>query len=744
MTVGRDPRSAAPGRMAPHRVPPPTIRQQRPMAPRPGAPVGPPRSPRGASRSGPAKPPKRRHRLRNWLLGVLGVLVLLPLLAFVVGWMIFKVPSIGDAGIVQTATYTFAGGEPIAVVRPKDGNDNNINRNIVTIDKVPEHVRQSVLAAEDRTFYSNPGFDALGIARAVYNQLTGGVGGGSTITQQYVKVSTGQDQASLWRKYKEIILSIKISKEQTKDQILENYLNTVYFGRGAYGIQAAAQAYFGKDVGQLSISQGAMLAGMIQSPSALDPTKNRAGTEIRWKYTLDNMAQAGFITPAVRAQQQFPPDVLPQAPVGAGVPDDDRYHIYERAEAEMKANGISQDEIDTGGLTVTTTIDKARQDAAVAAVTKVMKSQPANLRTALVAVDPRTGAIQAYFGGSNGPGIDYAGAAVTRPPGSTFKPFVVATALQNVSGFGLGTEYAGTSPMVIAGTKVANSDGDSCDQCSVMTAMTKSTNTVFYQIAVQVGPQSVAETAHSAGIPADLLPDPSGGISLGDKPVHVVDMAAAYGTFAADGQRYDPHIVQKVTAADGRVLIDRGTTPVAGQAVFSQQLARNVTESMLDVPSTSGFALAGGRDAAAKTGTNQLGETRDNRDAWTVGYTPSLSAAVWVGSDKSDPIRTRSGSVVYGRTLPGPIWQAFMNAALRDAPKADFSPYEPMGTPAYANNDASAASVYATADPSSSDNGDKKDKKKKKKKNSDGGDNNGDSNAAFILPRTTGPRSVVG
>ena len=159
-----------------------------------------------------------------------------------------------------------------------------------------------MLAAEDRSFYSNPGFDPAGIARAVYNQLTGGVGGGSTITQQYVKVSTGQDQASLWRKYKEIILSIKISKEQTKDQILENYLNTVYFGRGAYGIQAAAQAYFGEDVGQLTISQGAMLAGMIQSPSALDPMKNPAGTKIRWNYTLDQMQTAGFIPPAERVQ----------------------------------------------------------------------------------------------------------------------------------------------------------------------------------------------------------------------------------------------------------------------------------------------------------------------------------------------------------------------------------------------------------------------------------------------------------
>ena len=230
----------------------------------------------------------------------------------------------------------------------------------------------------------------------------------------------------------------------------------------------------------------------------------------------------------------------------------------------------------------------------------------------------------------------------------------MAAALQNVSGFGLGTQYAGTSPMVIAGTKVANSDGDSCDECSVMSAMTKSTNTVFYQIAVEVGATRVAQTAHAAGIPDNLLPDPTGGISLGDKPVHVVDMASAYGTFAADGQRFDPHIVQKVVAADGRVLLDRGDTPVGPAGPCSTSRSRATSPSPCSTWRAPPGSRSGGRTAAAKTGTNQLGETRDNRDAWTVGYTPSLSTAVWVGTDKSDPIRTRSGNVVYGRTLPGP------------------------------------------------------------------------------------------
>jgi membrane peptidoglycan carboxypeptidase len=176
-----------------------------------------------------AKPPRTTwQRVRRWLLILLAVLVIGPLVAFVIGWMIFKVPTADDAALTQVATFNFSDGTPLATVRPE-----NVNRVKVTLDKVPVHVRQAVLSAEDRTFYSNPGFDITGIARAVFNQLSGGIGGGSTITQQYVKVSTGQDQVSLWRKYKEVVLSVKISKEQTKDQILENYLNTIYLGRGA-------------------------------------------------------------------------------------------------------------------------------------------------------------------------------------------------------------------------------------------------------------------------------------------------------------------------------------------------------------------------------------------------------------------------------------------------------------------------------------------------------------------------------
>ncbi|WP_296377761.1 transglycosylase domain-containing protein [Pseudonocardia sp.] len=639
---------------------------------------GPPEGPDGAK--SPKSPWKR---VRRWLWIVLGLAVIGPLLAFAIGWLIFPVPTAADStAAIQTATFTFKDGSPIAVIRPQDANGNAINRSIVTLDKVPVPVRQAVMAAEDRTFYSNPGFDILGIGRAVFNQLTGGVGGGSTITQQYVKNATGQNQATLLRKYREVVISVKISKEQTKDQILENYLNTIYFGRGAYGIQAASQAYFGKNVGDLTVAQGAFLAGTIQSPSSTDVARSQA----RFNYVLDQMVQAGWITPAQRAQQIYPTLTKASAATG-GVPGDDRYHIYEKAKQELQAVGITDDEITTEGLTVTTTIDPRNQKAAVDAVNQTMDGQKPNLRTALTAVDPTTGAIVAYYGGSNGLGTDYADGNIGRQPGSSFKPFVLAAALQANKGIGLGSMYDGSSGQTFPGLSrpIVNSDGDSCAMCNVKTAMTKSINTVFYRMAVDIGPQNVIDAAHQAGIPASQLTRPaSGGIALGDQEVHPLDMASAYGTFAADGVHRDPYLVSKVVASDGRVLFDRATTPTGSQNAMPQQVACNVTNSMTDVASSSRISPPGIGEVAAKTGTVQLtGSNNQNKDTWTVGYTPTLSTAVWVGSDNSDPVQTKSGSPAYGRTLAGPIWQNFMSDYLKAAKQTDlpFSACEPMGTP---------------------------------------------------------------
>ncbi|WP_345380199.1 transglycosylase domain-containing protein [Pseudonocardia yuanmonensis] len=614
----------------------------------------------------PAQRAARRRRHVKWgVLGGLGALVLLPLLALGIGWVAFSVPTADDAVNNQVATISYADGTDLTRLVPEQG-----NRTKVTVDQIPVHVREAVLAAEDRSFYSNPGFDFSGILRAVWNQLQGGVGGGSTITQQYVKNALVGDQVSLWRKYKELIVSLKVNQEKSKDEILTDYLNTIYFGRGAYGIQSASQAYFGKDVGRLTVAEGALLAGVIQSPSRWDPAIDPQKAVQRWDFVMDGMVGQGWLAPGDRAAATFPATQQRKAAPGSGSYSDSRGHVVNAVKAELDSLGITDQEMAQDGLRITTTIDPEQQRRAVESAQKTLAGQPDNLRSAVVAIDPRTGGVSAYYGGENGVGLDYA--RVSKQPGSTFKPFVVLAALSHDPPIGIGTVFDGSEQ-----TGLRNADGADCPRCDLKQAMTISNNVIFTKLAAKVGPENVAAAARAAGITSPL-DNPDARLALGNKEVTPLELASAYATIADGGVWHAPHFISKVVTADDRVLYEAPESQ--GERRFSEQVARNTIEAMLGVVPNDGLGI--GRPVAGKTGTVQSRFEGENNDAWFSGFTPDLATAVWIGTDMNSPIRTASGTPVEGKTLPGEVWQTFMKQAVEEEPQTEgFGTYKPIGEP---------------------------------------------------------------
>ena len=634
-------------------------------------------------------PALRWRRMRRTGYAGLAALVGAPVLALVVGWLFIPVPNADDAVESQLNTVAFSDGSVLARIAPNEQG----NRQKVDLAQVPPPVRFAVLSAEDRSFYSNSGFDVTGFGRAVWKNLTGGSGGGSTITQQYVKNAMVGDEYSLVRKYKELIISLKISQERSKDQILGDYLNSIYFGRGAYGIEAASQAYFGRPVATLTPSEGALLAGIIQSPSRWDPAVRPDDSMRRWNYVMDGMVAQNWLAAPDRAGAVFPTTIPPRRTT-SGVPDDDRGHIYSAVRDELRSHGIDEDALVTEGLQIQTTIQPQAQREAGNAIRAQMNGQPENLRSSMVSIDPRNGSILAYYGGANGSGLDYA--RVEKQAGSTFKPFVLLAALQQNPPIGISTEFDGQA---VPGQTVRNVDGADCARCSLKRAMTLSNNVVFTALGNRVGPQAVAAAARQAGI-TQAMATPNSGIALGNEETTPVDLASAYATIANDGVYFAPHLVEKVTTASGEVLYDHATTQ--GEQRIDPVVARNVTEAMRDVPEYDGAQLSGGRDAAAKTGTVQSSVENQNNDAWMAGYTPQASTVVWVGTDDNTPIMTSDRRPVYGHGLPSEIWKAFMDDALEDAPRQTFGAFTPVAGTDPGDTSGRGADVGDTAPTSSS------------------------------------------
>jgi membrane peptidoglycan carboxypeptidase len=556
------------------------------------------------------------------------------------------------------------------------------NREIVDFATLPSYIGDAVVAAEDRTFYENSGISVRGIVRALWNNLTGNpTQGGSTITQQYAERYYMGTTTSYWGKFQEAILAVKIAQTQDKPEVLGNYLNTIYFGRDTYGIEAAAQAYFGVHAAELTLPQAATLVGIIPSPNNWDPAKNPERAQERFDYVLDSMVLTGALTQAERDQYTTVPPTIEYA-------RSDRYggtqgYLLDMVRREVLANtSITEEELDTTGYTIVTTIDPAMQNAAVQAVAEMPEDKPANLSTALVAIDPMNGAIRALYGGPDF--LTVQRNAVTQDiaqAGSTFKPFTLVAALEN--GVSLYSTFNGNNSVEVPGfdRPVTNYGGVSFGQISLLDATANSVNTVYAQLNTQVGPELTVEAAVTAGLPEDTI-----GLSanpanvLGTASPHPLDLAHAYATFAAQGVRTTPHIISTIAyLSDGTLAYSFDGDP---ERVFDAEVMADTTYALTRVVEngSGSYAQALRRPVAGKTGTSN-----DNRSAWFVGYTPQLVTAValyQVGPNGETEQITPFGGFgeITGGTVPVRVWTAFMQAALADLPVMDFP--QPTNRPA--------------------------------------------------------------
>ncbi len=627
-------------------------RPQQPAARRPAA--------RPAARKG-----RRGRRALAWLAGLVAAGAVLGVGGLAAAYAVTDVPDPNELADAQISTVYFSDGQT------ELGTFAARNREVVGIDEVPDVVQHAVLAAEDRSFYENRGVSPTGIARAVWNNVRGGSQqGGSTITQQYVKNYYLTSERSYARKAQEFILALKIDQQQTKDETLQDYLNTVYFGRGAYGVQAAAQAYFGRDVGELDVSQAALLAAVLKAPSALDPLNDPEGAAARVDYVLDGMVSEGWLSADDRAAAGLPETVQEQREDALRGPDG---YLLTTVRAELEsAAGLTQEQIDRGGYRIVTTFDARAQEAAVQAVQdQLPASVPEGLQVALSAIDPATGGVRAMYGGA-----DYLQRnrnAVTQDiaqAGSTFKPFTLVAALEQ--GVSLRSTYSGASPMTVDGNTFRNFGGSSYGRINLVTATANSVNTTYVQLNDEVGPEATRRVAVDAGYPADTntLGDADTTLSnvLGTASPHPIDVTQAYATFAAQGVRNDWHTIESIDDADGTRVYTASPTQ---RRVFAEDVMADTTYALQQVvqQGSGRYARNLGRPAAGKTGTSS-----GNMSAWFAGYTPQLAASVamyQVGESGPEKLSLGGGEVT-GGSYPVRIWTSFVRAALQGVPEADF------------------------------------------------------------------------
>jgi membrane peptidoglycan carboxypeptidase len=599
-----------------------------------------------------------------------------------------KLPSVG----AQTSTVYWGDGTT------EMGTYAVENREIVDYATLPDYVGNAVVASEDSTFWTNSGVDFRGIARAFYNNLKGGGRqGASTLTQQYVEryyTDTVTDYAG---KAREAILALKITQQQKKEDILGNYLNTIYFGRGAYGIQAAAQKYYGVNAADLTVSQAAMISGIIPNPTNWDPANNPEQAEHRWKRSLDNMLKDGHIDKA-----QYDEAIAGGFPAAIEYVKSDKYagptgYLLAMVEKELASEGIDISEADltSKGYQITTTIDPAMQKAAVETIDTLPQESRGddnpvspNLRAALVSIDPNDGSIRALYGGADFLQNQYNNATLgAAQGGSTFKPFTLVAALEN--GHTLDERYDGNSPITFEGAndggdwKVRNFGDVPYGNIDLVKATANSVNTVYAELNIETGPEKTAEVAHRLGISEKTEVQGNAANVLGTATVTPLELTNAYATIAAGGQKATPHIVAQVVDSRGNLVYeapgaDKRTAEFETDTMAATQYALSqVVEQGSGEP-----AKALGRPAAGKTGTSN-----ENKSAWFAGFTPGLATVVGLyqsGENNEQEQITPFGRwadmrnpEITGGSWPVEAWTSYMQAATANLPVGEFLQYTP-------------------------------------------------------------------
>ena len=543
------------------------------------------------------------------------------------------------------------------------------NRLPIDINKVPQNLQNAFIAAEDNRFYEHIGIDPIGIFRAIFANLTnrGIAQGGSTITQQLAKNAFLSQEQTLKRKIQEAMLALEIEHKYSKKEILEMYMNQIYFGQGAYGIQTAAKTYFNKDVNELTLTQCAMLAGLPKSPNYYSPFNNLNEAKKRKNVVLDQMVKYGYES-AAEAEDAKNQDLgLSKSHQSK---EADEYASFIDYVSQQVAKKYGDDALYKEGLKIYTTMDVDKQHAAV----RAMRNLPNNYtdengltqpQAAIVSIDPKTGHILAMVGGRGQDSFNRASMAV-RQPGSAFKPFVYLTALQHDM---TPDTTMDDQPVTYGSWSPKNAGGSYSGTMALSDALAHSVNTIAVQLADKVGTKNIIANAKKMGITTLDAKDDNLAMALGGltKGVTPLEMASAYGTFANKGVHVKPTAIVKILDRNGNVLEDASTLEKeeTKTRVMSEREAYEMT-TMLEgvIDHGTGTAAAIGRPAAGKTGT-----TDDNKDAWFVGYTPDIVTAVWIGDDTG----SHSLGEIYGGTIPAEIWKDYMSSATSDESGGDFS-----------------------------------------------------------------------